>query len=145
MSTNNIDQSLLKYQLFDYNYTFKIGNIYDLYNTLLVINSINDNKVKTCDISINKVKTCDIGINTNYTEIFNNTNNKFKINNYKNKIYNPNDGATVYIYNNIHNVYIHDGIKTYNYASDSSSWNVYVDGNINYYKILKKNFSIFSN
>ena len=87
-----------KYKLFDNNYKFILGNINDLYNTLLVINTLN---------------------NMNFS-----------------KIYNPNEGVDLCIYN----IYYYDKkINKY----ELSLWNVYIDGNTNYYKLLENKIDLF--
>ena len=87
-----------KYKLFDNNYKFILGNVNDLYNTLLVINTLN---------------------NMNF-----------------NKIYNKNEGVYLCIYN----IYYYDKkIDKY----ELSLWNVYIDGNTNYYKLLENKIDLF--
>lgn len=82
-----------KYKLFDTNYKFILGNINDLYNTLLIINNLN---------------------------------------NMNNKIYNKNEGIDLCI----HNIYYYNN-KLDKY--DLSLWNVYIEGDTNYYKLLERN------
>jgi len=93
--TDIINTNSKKYKLFDTNNKFILGNITDLYNTLLIINTLNNN----------------------------------------NTIYNKNEGINLCIYN----IYYYNN-KMNNY--DLTLWNVYIDGNTNYYKLLEKNNNI---
>jgi hypothetical protein len=149
-----------KYKLFDDNYKFTIGNICDLYNTLLVINSINNINDINDTIKTKDASTCTS--NNYYNPYYKNTNehtsfrpNNMRPNNMRptiirpnsniisKRIYNSNEGIDIYINNYIHNIYtFNDKINTYNYATELSSWNVYINGNINHYKLLNKNFTI---
>ena len=164
----NKELSNNNYKLFDDNYTFKLGNIYDLYNTILIINVMNTNHISNNDNNIinknNNILNNDNHIINKNNNIKNNNkdllNNNYNINNtgvkligidydrkitniyYNNK--NNDEKKNIYITNHINNVYNYDGISKYNYAQESSLWNVYVDGNINYYKLLKNNFSIYN-
>jgi hypothetical protein len=110
-------KGIINKDLSNNNYTFKLGNIYDLYNTLLIINVLN---------------------NDNNKDLSNDNNKDLSINNNKNLLINNN--KNLLINNNNNNNNNNTGIKIIGIDDDERITNIYYNSNNNNKYIYINNY-----